>query len=72
MSYENIQFDLSHATARITLNRPAKLNSFTAQMHGELSDALECELMRELGRSHDYAEGVNAFLAKREPRFRGS
>lgn len=40
MSYENIEFALDGAVARITLNRPDKLNSFTAAMHGELADAL--------------------------------
>ena len=40
-SYETIIFEVSGAVARITLNRPDRLNSFTAQMHGELRDALE-------------------------------
>ncbi len=40
MSYENIEFELAGSIARITLNRPDKLNSFTAAMHGELADAL--------------------------------
>ncbi len=40
MSYECIKFDLSATTARISLNRPDKLNSFTVQMHEELADAL--------------------------------
>ena len=39
MSYETIQFEPG-AVARITLNRPDRLNSFTAQMHEELRDAL--------------------------------
>ena len=38
MSYETIQFD-GGPIARITLNRPDRLNSFTAQMHEELRDA---------------------------------
>jgi 2-(1,2-epoxy-1,2-dihydrophenyl)acetyl-CoA isomerase len=39
MSYETILFEPG-AIARITLNRPDRLNSFTAQMHEELRDAL--------------------------------
>lgn len=41
MSYENIRFDFDGAIARITLNRPDKLNSFTVAMHHELADALQ-------------------------------
>ncbi len=41
MAYETIDFKLDGAIARITLNRPDRLNSFTAQMHGELRDALD-------------------------------
>jgi 2-(1,2-epoxy-1,2-dihydrophenyl)acetyl-CoA isomerase len=40
MAYETIDFKTHGAVARITLNRPDRLNSFTAQMHGELRDAL--------------------------------
>nr|AGU09850.1 Enoyl-CoA hydratase/isomerase family [uncultured organism] len=32
---------------------------------------LEAGMMRELGRSHDYREGVAAFIAKRPPQFKG-
>lgn len=41
MSYETIQFHNENAIARITLNRPDRLNSFTAKMHAELRDALD-------------------------------
>src|SRR5947209_15139679 len=40
MAYETIDFKADGAVARITLNRPDRLNSFTAQMHAELRDAL--------------------------------
>src|SRR3954468_12290455 len=39
MSYETIQFEPG-VVARITVNRPDRLNSFTVQMHEELRDAL--------------------------------
>src|SRR3954468_11025450 len=40
MDYETIVFEPG-PVARITLNRPDRLNSFTVQMHSELRDALE-------------------------------
>jgi 2-(1,2-epoxy-1,2-dihydrophenyl)acetyl-CoA isomerase len=40
MAYETIDFKADGGIARITLNRPDRLNSFTAHMHGELRDAL--------------------------------
>jgi 2-(1,2-epoxy-1,2-dihydrophenyl)acetyl-CoA isomerase len=40
MTYETIQFDNAGRIARITLNRPDRLNSFTRVMHAELRDAL--------------------------------
>jgi 2-(1,2-epoxy-1,2-dihydrophenyl)acetyl-CoA isomerase len=40
MNYEQIRFASSDGIARITLDRPERLNSFTTQMHAELRDAL--------------------------------
>src|SRR5690242_13881470 len=41
MAYETIDFKADGPIARITLNRPDRLNSFTVQMHSELRDALQ-------------------------------
>lgn len=40
MNHEQIRFECADAVARITLNRPDRLNSFTTQMHEELRAAL--------------------------------
>ena len=39
MAYESIDFKADGPIAQITLNRPDRLNSFTAAMHAELRDA---------------------------------
>jgi 2-(1,2-epoxy-1,2-dihydrophenyl)acetyl-CoA isomerase len=40
MTYQTILFDLTAGIARLTFNRPDRLNSFTAQMHQEVREAL--------------------------------
>jgi 2-(1,2-epoxy-1,2-dihydrophenyl)acetyl-CoA isomerase len=40
MSYRNIEFEISKGVAILRLNRPDALNSFTAEMHGEVREAL--------------------------------
>jgi len=41
MDFETILFENAGGVARLTLNRPDRLNSFTVQMHDECSRALE-------------------------------
>ncbi len=41
MSYEHILFSIDAGIARLTLNRPDRLNSFNDAMHAEVRDALE-------------------------------
>lgn len=40
MSFETILFEVTQGLARLTLNRPDRLNSFTVQMHEEIARAL--------------------------------
>lgn len=41
MSYDTVLFDLHDGIARLTLNRPDRLNAFTLQMHAEVRDVLD-------------------------------
>jgi len=41
MSFENIRFEVQGRVARLTLDRPEKMNSFNAAMHAELRVALD-------------------------------
>jgi 2-(1,2-epoxy-1,2-dihydrophenyl)acetyl-CoA isomerase len=45
MSYEAILFTVDSGIARLTLNRPDKLNSFNVQMHGEVRQALSAAVL---------------------------
>lgn len=40
MTYQTILFEVSAGVARLTLNRPDRLNSFNVQMHKEVREAL--------------------------------
>ena len=42
MAWENIAFTIDNGVARLVLNLPAALNSFTAAMHAEVREALTC------------------------------
>lgn len=41
MTYQTVLFDLQNGAARLTLNRPEKLNSFNVQMHEEIRSVLD-------------------------------
>src|SRR5215475_12498990 len=41
MDFETILLEIGTGVARLTLNRPDRLNSFTVQMHDEVSRGLE-------------------------------
>ena len=41
MSYQTILFELADGTARLTFNRPDRLNSFNTTMHAEVREALQ-------------------------------
>jgi len=47
MDFETILLEIGTGVARLTLNRPDRLNSFTVQMHDEVSRALEAVSKRE-------------------------
>src|SRR5271155_4003221 len=40
MAYSTILYDIVNGIARLTLNRPDKLNSFNTTMHGEVQTVL--------------------------------
>lgn len=41
MTFETIEFSIDGGAARLTLNRPDRLNSFNTAMHGEIAAALD-------------------------------
>ena len=65
MAYETIDFNLTDGVARLTLNRPDRLNSFTVQMHGEVADALgrlgdaRCLVLTGAGRGFCAGQDLN-------------
>src|SRR5688572_16389169 len=65
MSYETILFAVANGNARLTLNRPDRLNSFTVQMHEEVADALgklgeaRCLILTGAGRGFCAGQDLN-------------
>ena len=56
-------------TKGLAYTKKAMLASWTNTLEQQLQ--LEAGMMRELGYTHDYREGVAAFIEKRQPRFKG-
>ena len=79
MSYEHILYDVKGRIATVTLNRPDKLNAYTATMGAELEDAflradeddeVRVVIVTGAGRGFcagaDISAGANAFDTKPE------
>jgi len=60
----------SMPTRGLALTKQALNQTFPNSLHEQL--ALEDRLQTEAGGTHDYREGVDAFLQKRKPNFQGS
>ncbi|MGE3396633.1 MAG: 2-(1,2-epoxy-1,2-dihydrophenyl)acetyl-CoA isomerase PaaG [Sphingomonas sp.] len=65
MAYETIDFKVEAGIARLTLNRPDRLNSFTVQMHEEVANALanlgeaRCLVLTGAGRGFCAGQDLN-------------
>ncbi len=73
MDFETILFDVSDGVAKITLNRPDKMNSFSEQMHAELREimpVLEGDTIRAVlitGSGRAFGAGADLTEASNSP-----
>ena len=81
MSYETILVEQRDAVTLVTLNRPQALNALNSQVLDELIAAFELgldqgilherRLFQILAGTEDKAEGMKAFVEKREGKWKG-
>src|SRR6267142_1156975 len=74
MIFETILFELRDGVARLTFNRPERLNSFTLRMHEEVRAALErvvaapdARVLLITGAGRGFCAGQDLGERKREP-----
>jgi 2-(1,2-epoxy-1,2-dihydrophenyl)acetyl-CoA isomerase len=74
MPYQNIIFTSKEGVARLTLNRPGRLNAFTLEMHQEVADALreveassETRVLLLTGSGRGFCSGQDLGERKRQP-----
>lgn len=74
---DNLDTEVTKLADRMAKMPTRALGAIKQALHAALTSSLDAQLERErelqtaMGKSFDYTEGVNAFLAKRPPRFEG-
>ena len=78
MSEQHILLDETDHVATITLNRPERMNAFGGRIRQGLVESLDAvklnadvHVLETLRKTQDVAEGIAAFLEKRDPHFEG-
>ena len=74
---DNLDAEVAKLADRMAKMPTRALGAIKQALQAALTSSLDVQLERErelqttMGKSFDYTEGVNAFLAKRPPRFEG-